>query len=301
MFKDTDLRDYIKDKKLKCKNIRDLEAHFLREVEETKHCRSGEERKAIFGTYREAMGNRSYWTLRFRYALMLAQTQGDPREAGRACEPLARQYPQAMPPYKLLFDLLVSQGRFPEALTCCRRILAYRPQSEEVLTDMATVSMLQGEVRLASRYAKEALRANPFSGRAHHCLAMCEIAQRPGDREAERQAVEHLRQGFDSNLAEPEARRSLAEMYGLHASRLSGHGRFQDARALLLRALELDQGSAPAHFALGQLICASRLGTPQEALNHLSEALRIDPSLQEARALLEDLRNSLQGAGRGRP
>lgn len=206
---------------------------------------------------------------------------------------------------------LVDLGRQAEAEEFFQRALALRPDSADIVYNLATLRLRQDRTDDAVRLFRRALELRPLFPAARNNLGM--TLQRQGhlaEAEAEyrevlrsmpQDAAPHdnlgyvllLQRKYDEAIVElaeairlrPEAPQSYASL----ADALQGAGRLDESIVIYRRALTMpaNAGSSSFRNAFGAALAARGRGT--EAIEQFREALRLDPSNQDARANLARL------------
>ncbi len=178
-----------------------------------------------------------------------------------------------------LADLLRSQGRYEEALEGYRAVLAvdrgYAPahlgtghtllnlrRYDELLTRMNPILALQPNSPLARSLLSLMGQASQALGRLDAAAEYYERALR-----------------IDPRFSAP-----LAHLATLRLKQ----GRYQDALTILQAFVEAEPGNASAHHGMG--VAFQKLGKLDEARASLDRALSLNPTMEAARALREQIR-----------
>jgi tetratricopeptide (TPR) repeat protein len=172
------------------------------------------------------------------------------------------------------------QDRLAEAKTDFVDVLAIDPGDVKARTNLASVLVREGQPDAAIAEYNRVLAAEPGNAEAHYDLGNVLLRTR---RPAE--AIPHYQ----------EALKLLSQHAGVHTNlgiALAMMNRPDDAIAELKRAVELDSNNARLHTQLGDLM-ASR-GDYAGAMEHFTDALRIDPNLQSAQQKYAMLQQFLQ-------
>ena len=127
---------------------------------------------------------------------------------------------------------------------------------------------------------RKAIEIEPTSGRVHHRIASCLKEMGQPD-----QAIDHLRKALAIDPIDHEAMFALGVI-------LLEKGQLPQAIRLFTRVIEIQPG-AKVHVNQGIALASS--GRPREAVRHLRQALRIDPSYADAHF---NLAVALAGQGR---
>ena len=95
----------------------------------------------------------------------------------------------------------------------------------------------------------------------------------------------HLEKAVDISPEDTQTRINLATFYSQDASKLLSRKEHDHARDLLEKAVEVAPSFTPARYRLAVLL--DREGNRETAVEHLTEILRINPSHERARRLLQ--------------
>ncbi|HYT92769.1 MAG TPA: tetratricopeptide repeat protein, partial [Gemmataceae bacterium] len=172
--------------------------------------------------------------------------------------------PGSAPAHNHLAIALVGARRLDEALDHFRRALRLDPGQAGVHCNLAAVLETKGRLDEALDHYQQALRRDPKWAAAHHNLGNFLLAKGRVD-----EALDHLRQAA---ALEPT---SAVLRFGLALALQKTGGRSDEAIANYEQALRLDPKLAPAHRNLGVALQAS--GRPEEALDHLRQAVALEP------------------------
>ncbi len=157
--------------------------------------------------------------------------------------------------------LLATQGKQTEALASLKRAVALDPERASAWTALGDVLELAGDLPGAQEARSQSLAAALKSPQLLEAAAFLNEGQLAP---AEQLLRDHLKR-MPSDVA---AIRMLAEL----GTRL---GRFEDAEALLTRALELTPDFTPARYNLALVL--HRRNRSAEALSHLERLLAEEP------------------------
>lgn len=143
-----------------------------------------------------------------------------------------------------------------------------RKRSEEELLDDAWHALEEADYEAAVELGEQVLVRTPDDADARHVVgaALLELGEAAA-------AVAHLER---ATVAIPEDAEILADLGGALFESL----RFKEARAALVKALELDKRIARAHHWLAML--EEREGNDRAARNHFAEATRLAPDAYPA-------------------
>lgn len=218
--------------------------------------------------------------------------------------------PEAWLAHSNLGTVLVSQGRFGEAITHCSEALRINPSHPWIHCAMGSALAGQRRFEEAIAHFSDALRIDPdfrYAHQAHNDLGLAlnetgrldeaimhfsEAARiKPNFVEAHTNlAIGLARKGkLDEAITHfSEALRIDPESAGAHYSlglALALGGRHQKAKHHFSQAVKIDPDFAEAHFNLGTVLASQ--GSLKEAVAHFSEALRIRPDFVEANNYLK--------------
>lgn len=150
-----------------------------------------------------------------------------------------------------------------QAVTLLRDALKQKPDSADILYQLALAYMGDGRLDEAARALEDALRRDPAEPRMLHARGL--VAQRQG--QAER-ALEY----FDKALA---VKKGFVGAMISRGDVLQTLGRTEAAVETYRKAIPMAPGSALPHALLGQAL--NRLKRPAEAEKAYREALRLEP------------------------
>jgi len=166
-------------------------------------------------------------------------------------------------------------GAFDEAETCCRRVLAIRPNVPLAHFNLGVALHRQGKTDNASESFREAIRLKPDFAEAHNELGLVlQSRGQLGD------ALGHYQKALALRPAYPEAHYNAGVVLGML-------NRPEEAIACFRQAAKLRPDHAEAHSRLGAIFAS--LKRPDEAVFHYRRAIAIRPDDVEAL-------NSLAGA-----
>ena len=171
-------------------------------------------------------------------------------------------------------------GNYVAAVKAYERGLAVEPENVELLNSLGFALFQQGNSQQAIVALEKALTVDPQHWKAHNNLALAAIDI--GELEV---AEAHYRESLAVN-PQPAIWNDLGFV-------LERQGLSDEATRAYRKAIELDPGSATAHYNLG--VSLARLGEFAEAEGHLRSALQADPTNAAARQALAEV---LQGLGR---
>lgn len=187
--------------------------------------------------------------------------------------PAARQAlssdPQDSSAHALLALGLAHMEQAAEAVTIGRRAVALDPESPFTHYALGCALLEHDDVRGAERSAREALRLEP-DGSAHALLGQVLARQRRWQ-----DVLDTAGQGLQIEPAH-------AGCANLRAMALGNLGRVAEAETAVRGVLTLDPDNAHAHANRGWMLL--RQSNVEEALESFRTALRMDPSLEWARA-----------------
>ena len=214
--------------------------------------------------------------------------------------------------------ILIKLGRFEKAETHLRRAIALDPQGRDTHLKLGEALYNQRRYEEALKATRVAVEQAPDLSKAHANLgvvlkalgryeeAIDALAQAAALDPASTQATElyfHMGQAAQKN-GQPET----AAGYYIHALELDPHHaqalhwlamlrakqqRFAEALELFQRLIDIDPSDAVAHGDMGLVLF--HLGRSDEALQHLDQALSLDPTLENARANRAALLEAMEG------
>jgi tetratricopeptide (TPR) repeat protein/O-antigen ligase len=163
-------------------------------------------------------------------------------------------------------------GKYPEAEARFREAVRLAPTFYENQAALAETLLEEGKVSEAWDYTRRALALAPDNPRVLQFAA--KVAQARGDVNA---ALAFQKQAASLQPATPASQQQLAE-------NLLAAKRYQEALPACRKWVELEPGSARAHFALG--FAQYWLGQLSDAKQSFLRALALDPRHTQARYLL---------------
>ena len=202
-------------------------------------------------------------------AALAFASHGDwPRVVPAARRALAAD-PQDAMAHALLALALAHLEQGHDAVEAGRRAVAIDPEMAFAHYAHGWAQVEHGDFAAAERAAREALRIDP-SGDAYALLAQVHLRQRRW-----KDALDVAERGLQVEPEHP----ACANLRALALGRL---GRGDDAKTAMHEVLALDPDDAYAHANRGWLLL--RQSNPDEALESFRAALRLDPTLDWARA-----------------
>jgi len=156
-------------------------------------------------------------------------------------------------------------GNYPAAVKAYARGLAVEPDNVELLNSLGFALFQQGNSEAAIVALEKAVAADPQHWKAHNNLALAAIDI--GELEV---AEAHYRESLAVN-PQPAIYNDLGFV-------LERQGLSDEATRAYRKAIELDPGSATAHYNLGSSL--ARIGQLAESESHLRSALEISPSAE---------------------
>jgi adenylate cyclase len=155
--------------------------------------------------------------------------------------------------------VLANLGRDSAAASSAiERALSLNPSSAAALYFGAAIHSLNGDAAIANAYAQRALRLSPFDPQAfnaHWALGNIAMLEASFD-----EAASHYGKGAQANARSP-------SLHVVHAVALALAGRMEEAKPILLRALELGPGVRISGF--------QAFGMKQALLDRLVEGARL--------------------------
>lgn len=198
--------------------------------------------------------------------------------------------PHAYDVHLLLGDAYQNLRRYDQAVGEYDAAILLNPTSVDPLLAAAAVLTVQGHLDEAARRIDRAATLEPAS--AEVAFARGRVSERAGRHE---DAFAYFEQAVQMNPSDPRPRASLANVAG----RLK---RYDVARREMMALLQMGYQPARTHYALGRV--AEDVGDRETAIKEYREAIRLDPSLTEAREALVRLtakRTRAEATDRQRP
>ena len=177
-------------------------------------------------------------------------------------------------------------GNYPAAVKAYERGLAVEPQNVELLNSLGFALFQQGKSKEAVVALEKAVAVDPKHWKSHNNLALAAIDI--GELEV---AEAHFR---DSLAIKPQP-----AIYNDLGFVLERQGLPDEATRAYRKAIELDPGSATAHYNLGASL--ARSGQFAEAESQLRRAIKLDPKNATAHQALAQVLESLGRTDAPRP
>jgi Flp pilus assembly protein TadD len=177
-------------------------------------------------------------------------------------------------------------GNYPAAVKAYERGLAVEPQNVELLNSLGFALFQQGKSKEAVVALEKAVAVDPKHWKSHNNLALAAIDI--GELEV---AEAHFR---DSLAIKPQP-----AIYNDLGFVLERQGLPDEATRAYRKAIELDPGSATAHYNLGASL--ARSGQFAEAESQLRRSIELDPTNATAREALAQVLESLGRTDAPRP
>lgn len=164
-----------------------------------------------------------------------------------------------------------SQNNIPGAISHYQKALEKSPHDPLILVSFGRLYDGQGELQRAEVLYQRALQVAPNNAKIENALGICYAKQ--GNLES---ALAHL---YRASQLQPQSTRYKNNM----ANVLCDAGRMDEAYAQLVSV----HGEAGAHYNLGYMLLHQ--GKQEGARRELEFALRADPNMKQARAMLKSL------------
>jgi arylsulfatase A-like enzyme/Tfp pilus assembly protein PilF len=207
--------------------------------------------------------------------LLLAESLAAQEEFAAAREVLDRILARDARQSKAHFQIglmEIAQNRRESAVQHFLQELDAKPDQVGVLYNLGLTFAQLGQPQEARRYYEEALELDPMYVNAHIALGLALTQERP------QEAAEHYRRALAYNPGAVEAHANLAIL-------LAGQQQMKEAEEHFAAAARLDPRNPETRFNYGTFLMVS--GRPGEAINELSEALRLKPDHAQARERLQ--------------
>ncbi|NLO33451.1 MAG: tetratricopeptide repeat protein [Candidatus Hydrogenedentes bacterium] len=163
----------------------------------------------------------------------------------------------------LLGRELLAQNQKDEAEIYFRKALTLDPEDARSHNELGSLLEEQGNMKEAMRHYEEALRAAPQFGYVLYKMGKL-LAKEGNYAEAEKRFEEALNIDPDNQ-----------DLYYLMGRELAGQGKIEESKSYFNRALALNPDDARVHNDLALLLGSK---SPEQAINHYEEALRIAPN-----------------------
>jgi tetratricopeptide (TPR) repeat protein len=171
---------------------------------------------------------------------------------------------------------LYNSNQLTEALDTYREILANHPREANAYLGIGSIQLQQGEPDAALATYQELVRLSPGNAQAYEALGNLYIQQ-----EDYEQALTYLNRGVRASSSNKDSLyASIASLYLLQDN-------LPAARSALEQALAINSGNAQAQHQMGYILYQE--GNREEAFEYLLRAVRLDPDLIAAHALLGEL------------
>lgn len=158
-------------------------------------------------------------------------------------------------------------------------LLPARRNLAAVYAREATDLLRHGEKKRARELLQEAVELAPTA------MPLYNLATLLNEAEDEKGAVEHLSEVLRIDPKHLKARKALGQIYTRQGVAFAQEGNPQQARVKLQQTVDLLPDEASAHYNLAKVL--NVLDDHSESLNHLKEALRIDPYHEKAREMAQ--------------
>ncbi|MFH7243166.1 MAG: tetratricopeptide repeat protein [Spirulina sp.] len=163
-----------------------------------------------------------------------------------------------------------------EALATYREILASHPREANAYLGIGSIQLQQGDNDAALATYQELVRLAPGNAQAYEALGNLYIQQEDYD-----QALTYLNRGVRASSSNKDSLYvSIASLYLLQEN-------FPAARSAATQALALNSTNAQAQNQMGYILYQE--GDRESAFEHLVRAVRLNPDLIAAHALLGEL------------
>jgi len=187
--------------------------------------------------------------------------------------------------------------------------ISLNPNHAQACSEWGAIEYSQGNFDAAKRLLRQAIDLDPDQGHSHLFLALTLGELREADAAeshfqkalliTEMPAVTYAAYGnFLGALKRPEAEQAFQSALDRdpdcvlalrdYARLLASLGREAEADALFRKALQIDPDNAASNLRYGRFL-RSLSGRWKEAVTYLRRALELDPGLEEAREVLDDL------------
>lgn len=170
--------------------------------------------------------------------------------------------------YVAVARLMEQQSKFPEAEAQYEMALKKAPNDQNALIGLARLHDRQGQSAKAVALYERAVKAHPKSALVHNDVGLCFARQKQLDR-----SLQSLNKAVELQPENARYRNNLATV-------LVEAGRTSEA----LQHLSRNGSQAVAHYNVGFLLY--KRGQQGEAVQHLQQAIALDPELTPAREML---------------
>ncbi len=202
------------------------------------------------------------------YAQLLLQTHR-PAEAEKAARAGLEAEPENPALLHVLGSALVEQGKLGDARAITRQLIGIAPAWEPAYLLLTSVELESRNIKGAEQAAREALRLSPNSVVAHHNMAACLMRQSRWE--------EALREAEAGLALDPEHDGCA----NLRSTALANLGRNVESWHSTANALRRNPENSATHVTAGYV--GLQAGERDAALQHFTEALRLDPGSEQAR------------------
>ncbi|QDV71429.1 TPR repeat-containing protein YrrB [Rosistilla carotiformis] len=170
------------------------------------------------------------------------------------------------------------QGEHQAALQMFQRATELEPEDARPWANLGYSLQTEGEPDRAIEALRRAIQIKPGYLRPHRELAV--LLQRKQQWPAAR---EHFERALEINASDPQTLNDYAIGLAANGDPVAGE-------AMLRRCIDYDPNRPKSHFNLAMLILR-RQGANDDARAHLRWALSLDPNLQQARQILQQLQS----------
>ncbi|MEE2637803.1 MAG: tetratricopeptide repeat protein [Acidobacteriota bacterium] len=192
------------------------------------------------------------------------QAQGRFDEAASQYRQVLAVTPDDALAHSNLGTALAAQGQLAEAVEHYQRAVTLEPRDPDSYSNLGNALLELGRVEEAVGSFRQALDIDPSSAEAHGGLGVALHADNQTD-----VAIRHLRRALDLGAVS-------ADTHNLLGVALGSQNRLDEAGLQFRRALEIDPDYLDAHTNLA--MAAQLGGDPELAIQHYREVLRIGPA-----------------------
>ena len=191
--------------------------------------------------------------------------------------------PEARSAHRNLTRALTEAGRFEEALAAARIAVKKRPDAARSYTLLANALLNLKRLDEAEENFGRALELDP--SRENELQFSVLLGQMSWKLDRLEAAEKHLRRALELDPRHREALKHLAGSYFKQK-------RYKETLGLYRTLLEVDPDDANTYFNIGASLYY--LGQSEAALRNFERALSLDPTLEQARTGLEELRKTVR-------
>ena len=194
-------------------------------------------------------------------------------EAAGICHQIIKDSPSCAEAYKLLGNILLTQGKIPQASRCYETAIEMNPQFAEAYANLGSIAYQEGDLDRSIAHYKKALEVNPSLTGVYSNLA--KVLQEQGKKQEAIALQEHLATPPNKQVSQDDW-----ISYFKQGNTYTAEGKLDRAIEFYQKALELNPNYQDSYLNLG--IVLRRQGKLEEAIAQYEKAIEIQPSFADA-------------------